>query len=113
MTIQQVRIIKGLKQSAFYIPLGITQAMFSKIENKKSETSYSNYVKIAEILEIDVDFVLSNEIPVYYKIKNKFNPEAFKDMNVDEEVREIFEIFDLSQSILHKMISKQDKLKGK
>lgn len=69
ITLKQLREIRNYTQSAVAAHLGVTQSAYSKIENFDCQTSLDNYNKIANLLDVDVQQVVTNRIQALIHIK--------------------------------------------
>ena len=52
--IRKIRILKGYKQEALAMQLGISKVALSKIENGKTDISLSRLCSIAQALRVDI-----------------------------------------------------------
>ena len=66
--IRKVREAKGLSQKQVALSLGMDQAQYSRIENSKTDPSFSNVTKIAKALGIELSELFKSD-------------EVFKDVN--------------------------------
>lgn len=71
ISIKQLREMKGFSQEYMAEQLRISQPAYCKIENGISRTKDENYRILSAILEIDIEYVKSNKIPVFFYIDNK------------------------------------------
>lgn len=59
--IKRLRKNKGLKQQEIADILGIKQNSYSDWENGKTEPSYENLVKLADLFEVSLDSLFGRE----------------------------------------------------
>lgn len=69
ITLKQLRELRGLTQHYVATKVGVTQSAYSKIENFDCHSSIENYKKIAELLDADLNQILSNKIQALIHIK--------------------------------------------
>ncbi len=94
VSIQEFRTIVGLKQETLCEALGLSQAMYSKIETGKCKTTLRNYQILSKILGVDVESVLENRIRIYVFVDTKdLNLSAFE-LEKDEAVRAMIDIIE-------------------
>lgn len=84
LTLKQYRELLKYKQVDVAESVQLSQSSYSQIENGLSTTSIENYDKIAKFYGIDIDYVMSNEIPVFIYVFNKG-----KDLSDSQIKREI------------------------
>lgn len=94
LTVKQYRELLEITQKEIASKLKISQPAYSQIENGYAETSIQNYQKIAEVLGIEVGYIIDDEIPVFFYVYSRIKPsdDLFK-----RKVEEILE--DISQKI--------------
>lgn len=59
--IKRLRKNKGLKQQELAEILGISQKSYSHWENGKTEPSFENLVKLADLLEVSLDWLFGRD----------------------------------------------------
>lgn len=82
ITLKQLRELRNLTQIYVATKVGVTQSAYSKIENFDCQTSLENYEKIALILNVDVDQVISNRIQALIHIKSSSHNEIVSHVNI-------------------------------
>jgi transcriptional regulator with XRE-family HTH domain len=60
--IEKTRMLKGYSHEYMALKLDISQAAYSKLENNATKLSVERLFKIAEILEVEVDFLLELKV---------------------------------------------------
>ncbi len=64
LTIKQARELRGLKQEYVAMKLGLCQPNYSKMENGQRSFSEKYLIMLSVILNIRVDFLRNNQIPI-------------------------------------------------
>lgn len=82
ITLKQLREIRNLTQIYVATKIGVTQSAYSKIENFDCQTSIENYEKIASLLDVDVDQVISNKIQALIHIKSSSHNDIMTSINM-------------------------------
>lgn len=84
ITIRQLREFKGFSQVAIAKKLKISQSAYSKLEKGFFKRKEANYIGLAKILEVDVEYLKVNCIPVfiYFDSKN-FRDDASNNFKVE------------------------------
>ncbi len=100
ITIKQLRELKGFNQVYVAEKLKITQAAYSKIESGDSKTSKEKYEILSNLLEVDVEYLHENHIPVFIYIDNK----VFDSIQLDDPRHE------LTKSILNNIVEQRNLL---
>jgi transcriptional regulator with XRE-family HTH domain len=101
--IKKVREAKNFSQKQIAVLLNMDQAQYSRIETNKTDPSFSNVVRIAEALNIDLsELVKADDI---YKDVNSFNKTLVEKMSMIEQLEE--KERDAFYSILDALISKK------
>ena len=59
--IKRLRKNKGLKQQELAEILGIKRNTYSDWENGKTEPSFENLIKLADLLEVSIDWLFGRE----------------------------------------------------
>ena len=59
--LKELRLKKGLKQQELAEILGISQKSYSHWETQKTEPSYENLVKLADLFEVSLDWLFGRE----------------------------------------------------
>ncbi|WP_155961854.1 helix-turn-helix domain-containing protein, partial [Streptococcus dysgalactiae] len=59
--LREIRKQKGFTQESISQLLGIGQSSYAKWENGKTEPTLENIGKLSKILDVSVDFLLSND----------------------------------------------------
>lgn len=59
--LKELRLKKGLKQQELAEILGIKRNTYSDWENGKTEPSYENLVKLADLFEVSLDWLFGRE----------------------------------------------------
>ncbi len=81
ITLKQLRELRNLTQIYVASKIGVTQSAYSKIENFDCQTSIENYEKIALVLDVDVDQIISNRIQALIHIKSSSHNEIVSQVN--------------------------------
>lgn len=95
LSLKQYRELLKYKQVDVAESLQLSQSSYSQIENGLSTTSLENYDKIAKFYGIDIDYVMSNEIPVFIYVFNK--GKSLNDDKIKAEIEKLLE--DISEKI--------------
>lgn len=82
ITLKQLRELRNLTQIYVAAKVGVTQSAYSKIENFDCQTSIENYEKIALVLDVDVDQVISNRIQALIHIKSSSHHNIVSQVNL-------------------------------
>lgn len=101
--IRKVREAKGLSQKQVAFSLGMDQAQYSRIENGKTDPSFSNVAKIANALGVDLsELFRSDEV---FKEVNSYDKSLIEKLSIidklDEKEKQAF------YSILDALIAKK------
>jgi transcriptional regulator with XRE-family HTH domain len=99
--IRQIRNYRGLKQAAVADMLGIHQQNYSTIERTNRKASLESLERVANVLEVDLLFLLATQVPV-----NKANIERFNQQR-------ILDLFTESEQLKSKLSVYEDLLKIK
>lgn len=59
--LREVRKNKGLKQQEIAEQIGIKQNSYSDWENGKTEPSFENLIKLADVLEVSLDWLFGRK----------------------------------------------------
>ncbi len=70
ITIKQLRELLGFRQDFLARKLNMSQPAYSKLENGLTKTKEANYLMLAELLQIKLDYVKANKIPVFFYVDN-------------------------------------------
>jgi transcriptional regulator with XRE-family HTH domain len=87
LTLKQYRELLKYKQVDVAESVQLSQSSYSQIENGLSSTSLENYDKIAKFYGIDIDYVMSNEIPVFIYVFNK--GKTLSDSQIKREIEDV------------------------
>ncbi|WP_163411331.1 helix-turn-helix domain-containing protein [Flavobacterium ajazii] len=98
--IKNIRELKNYTQEYMACQLGLTQSGYNKIEKGKTILGYNRLIKIAGVLEVSVDDIISFQSPVSVKTTIDKNSE------IDEAVR-------LNKVYMKKIKSLEKALKSK
>ena len=71
--IKKLRELKNLTQEHMATALGMNQSAYSKIESGASDVSYTKLEKIASILELKLEDVLSFNEQMVFNVMNNLN----------------------------------------
>ncbi len=104
LTLKQYRELLKYKQVDVAESVQLSQSSFSQIENGLSSTSIENYDKIAKFYGIDIDYVMSNEIPVFIYVFNK--GKSLNDSHLKKEIEQVLD--EISEKI--KLIKLKNKI---
>ncbi len=107
ITLKQLREIRNYTQSFVASKIGVTQSAYSKIENFSCQTSIDNYKKIADLLNVDVDQVLSNRIQALIHIKSSTTRNELVDNNLPN-IMQIINTIKEQEFLLNRIIHKSD-----
>ncbi len=89
LTIKQLRELSSYSQSEIADKLGITQPAYSNFENGNSKTDIKNYLFLSELFEVDVEYIMKNEIPVFIYLYNNTKKLDVPVENVLKDINEI------------------------
>lgn len=82
--IRKVREAKGLSQKQVALSLGMDQAQYSRIENGKTDPSFSNVTKIAKALGVDLsELFKSDEV---FKDVNSYDKSLIEKLSIIEKL---------------------------
>ncbi len=70
ISIKQLREFLGLRQEYVAKKLSMSQPAYSKLENGLTKTKEANYLMLAELLQIKLEYVKANRIPVFFYVDN-------------------------------------------
>lgn len=59
--LKQLRLKKGLTQTELGEKVGVKQNTFTNWENGKREPSFENLIKLADLLEVSLDWLFGRE----------------------------------------------------
>ncbi len=68
ITIKQLRELLGYRQDYLARKLNMSQPAYSKFENGLTRTKEVNYLMLAELLQIKLEYVRLNRIPVFFYV---------------------------------------------
>ena len=78
ITIKQLREIRGFSQQYIAMKLGISQSAYCKIENGNVRTDDKNYAMIADLLQVNIEFIRNNCIPIFFYIDEPMDTALMK-----------------------------------
>jgi transcriptional regulator with XRE-family HTH domain len=109
LTIKQIREIRGYSQEYMATKLQISQPAYCKIENGKSKTKDQNYKLIAEILEVNINYIRVNIIPVFFYVDD-FEKEFSTKNSVDfDYIKLIINNIIEQRTLLYKLFENENK----
>ena len=83
--IREIRKEKGISHEAMAVNLGISQAAYTKLENKETKLTVDRLYKIAEILDTKIEKLLDLNT-------NKIYQQEFKDQSTNyQEIQNLYQ----------------------
>jgi len=62
--IRNIRLLKGLSQEYVASRMNMSQPAYSRIENKAGNCSFKTLLKLAEVLEVKITYLIDIESPI-------------------------------------------------
>ena len=97
--IREIRKEKGISHEAMAVNLGISQAAYTKLENKETKLTVDRLYKIAEILENKNEKLLDLNT-------NKIYQQEFKDQSTNYQ--EIQNLYQENKDVYERLIESKD-----
>lgn len=97
ISIKQLRELMGLRQDYLAKKLSMSQPAYSKLENGLTKTKEANYLMLAELLHVKLDYVKANRIPVFFYVDD-----------LEVLVKDADESTEYTKFILKNMIEQRD-----
>lgn len=97
--IREIRKEKGISHEAMAVNLGISQAAYTKLENKETKLTVDRLYKIAEILDTKIEKLLDLNT-------NKIYQQEFKDQSTNYQ--EIQNLYQENKDVYERLIESKD-----
>ena len=97
--IREIRKEKGISHEAMAVNLGISQAAYTKLENKETKLTVDRLYKIAEILDTKIEKLLDLNT-------NKIYQQEFKDQSTNYQ--EIRNLYQENKDVYERLIESKD-----
>ena len=97
--IREIRKEKGISHEAMAVNLGISQAAYTKLENKETKLTVDRLYKIAEILDTKIEKLLDLNT-------NKIYQQEFKDQSTNYQ--EIQNLYQENKDVFERLIESKD-----
>ena len=97
--IREIRKEKGISHEAMAVNLGISQAAYTKLENKETKLTVNRLYKIAEILDTKIEKLLDLNT-------NKIYQQEFKDQSTNYQ--EIQNLYQENKDVYERLIESKD-----
>ena len=97
--IREIRKEKGISHEAMDVNLGISQAAYTKLENKETKLTVDRLYKIAEILDTKIEKLLDLNT-------NKIYQQEFKDQSTNYQ--EIQNLYQENKDVYERLIESKD-----
>lgn len=97
--IREIRKEKGISHEVMAVNLGISQAAYTKLENKETKLTVDRLYKIAEILDTKIEKLLDLNT-------NKIYQQEFKDQSTNYQ--EIQNLYQENKDVYERLIESKD-----
>ncbi|MFT6844960.1 MAG: transcriptional regulator with XRE-family HTH domain [Flavobacteriales bacterium] len=111
--IRVLRELKGFTQEYLSDSIGLSRASYSQIENGRTRLTAEQLLKIAEILEMDVQQIIDFEKPLFYKQSDekKQVKETDQPYEDNDQLHILKELVNMQREVIQNLKKEIDQLK--